>query len=81
MNEGAGNSPVSVAFTWILDNVRTARKTDFSPDVTFLKGDKLAILAKQRGDKDPSQVKMIMTFFVTAANETNNIEDWSGNIS
>ena len=81
VNEGNGNSPSPTVFTWILDDVRTARKTDFSPDVTFSKGDKIAIFAKQRGDKDPAQVKMIMTLFVTAADETNNIEDWSGTIS
>ncbi len=81
VDEGDGRSPSPTVFTWILDNVRTARKTDFSPDVTFSKGDKIAIFAKQRGNTDPSQVKMIMTFFVTAADETNNVENWSDDIS
>ena len=60
VNEGAGNSPYSTLFTWVIDNARTARKTDFASEVTFTKGDKIAIFAKQRGDTDPSQVKVTM---------------------
>jgi len=81
VDEGDGKSPSPVVFEWIIDNARVARKTDFSPDVTFSKGDKIAIKARQRGNTDPSQVKVILYLTITAADETNNIENYSGNIS
>ncbi len=81
VDEGQGNSPSPTVFSWIIDNARVARKTDFSPDVTFAKGDKIAIFAKQRGGTDPSQVKVMLYLTVTAADESNNIENYSGDIS
>lgn len=81
VDEGDGKSPSPVVFTWVLDNARTARKTDFASEVLFSKGDKIAIYAKQRGNTDPSQVKVTMYMRVTTADETNNIENWSGNLS
>ena len=82
VSESDGNSPSTLVYTWSLDTVRTARKTNFSPDVTFSQGDKLAIFARKiTTNTRPSDVTMTMHFLITASAESESVDDWTGDIS
>jgi len=87
--EGDGDSPSELMFTWQINSARTARRTTFgSPAIFFSKGDKVAVFAATPGGggspssvTDPSQMRMLIQFLVTNSDQTENQEDWSGNIS
>jgi len=48
--DGSGNSPVLMDFDWLLDavGVRTARKTNFTTDIIFDAGDKIAVFIRSK---------------------------------
>jgi len=82
VSESDGNSPSTLIYTWSLDTVRTARKTNFSPDVTFSQGDKLAVFARKiTNETRPSDVTMTMHLLITAGGESESVDDWTGDIS
>lgn len=82
VSETDGRSPSPTIITWTIDNARTARRNDFgSPQITFSKGDKIAVFAEQRGNTDPSQVKMTMHLLVLEDDLTTHISNWNGDIS
>ena len=80
--ENVGASPITLEFTWDLDDARVARKTSFSPAfAVFAKGDKIAVFARSVvGGVDPSNVRIIMHFIVIAFDETENIENYLDHI-
>ena len=79
--EGGGPGPSVLKYTWILDNIRTARKSNFISPITFLQGDMVAVFAKERGDdQEPCDVRLVAHFIITASNETESLDDWTGDI-
>ena len=78
-NEGAGRT-ASKIFTWALRDTRIARKTNFSPDITFSPGDKVGIYLKDRG-LDVYKVTIVMFFSITLMEESEHTENYSGNFS
>lgn len=80
--EGGGAGPSILKYTWILDNVRTARKSNFVSPVTFSQGDMVAVFAKKRGaQQDPKNVKLVAHFIVTVDNQSESLNDWTGDIT
>ena len=78
--EGNGSGPAVLVDTWVLRNVRTARKTNFLSDIVFSAGDKVVVFVRDRGI-DPDNVVFKIYLQVTDEVVGENIESWSGNIS
>lgn len=78
--EGSGSGPSTLKFTWSLTNTRTARKSNFPSDITFSAGDKVAVFTNDIG-VNPDNVRIAMYLQITNFEESENSEQWSGNIS
>ena len=74
---GSNNTPV---FTWQLRNARTAQKSNFSSDILFSPGDKVAVYARDAGT-DPDNVIFTLHFQITDFTTSETTEKWSSNIS
>jgi hypothetical protein len=72
--EGDGSSPKTLDFTWDLDDVRVARKTNFSPSVAFDAGDKIAVFFRDTG-KDPHDAVLTLFFCITDDLTSESTED------
>jgi len=68
----------SMVYEWELSNVRVARKSNISPDLTFDPGDKVAVYLDDEG-KNPSNAVVIMYLQVTEDTSEESSEDFSGN--
>jgi hypothetical protein len=79
--DGDGNSPLTKALEWQLRNVRVAYKTDFSPDILFDAGDKVAIFMSDQGS-NPHDPVIVLHFQVTTdATTGSGSEDYSNGFS
>ena len=78
--ENDGNSPLTKIFQWEIRNCRTARKTNFSPDVILEPGDKLAIFVSDKGT-DSKDIVITTYWQVIENNEEESCENWSGDFS
>lgn len=76
--EDDGSGPLTTMYTWTLNNCRVARKTNFSTDIVFDAGDKVAIFADDIGD-NPEDVTVVLYFVVVGgAIIGEHSEDYSG---
>lgn len=73
VNSGSSNTKI---FTWDLNNVRTAWKTNL-PDLSFSAGDKIAVFLKDSGS-DPGDVIVTLSFQIIVDGSEENNEDFSG---
>lgn len=80
--DGDGNSPVTMEFDWKLDTVgvRTARKTNFSTDVIFDAGDKIAVMFDLKGGTAPENVIVVLYFETLEETFEESSEDFNGNL-
>lgn len=78
-NAGSGSTSI-LKFTWVLLNVRIARKTDLN--ISFNAGDKIGIYFQDSGVEDPISPYVTLHFQIT--NDTvvgTTSENYSGNLS
>jgi len=75
--EGGGISPKTVDFSWTLNNVRVARKTDFTTDIIFDAGDKIAVYVSDIG-KDPAYMVVDLYFSIIEETFSNGLENYTG---
>ncbi|MEM2159603.1 MAG: hypothetical protein QXN55_01460 [Candidatus Nitrosotenuis sp.] len=75
-----GSGTVSTTlFTWALRNTRIARKTNFTPSLTFNAGDRIAIFAAAVEDQNvPNSVSCILHFMITDDTGGDADINWSG---
>lgn len=76
--EGAAVSPKTLDFSWLLNNTRTARKTNFPTDIIFDAGDKIGVYLADKGS-EPYDVSVVLYFIAIDAVTGENIDNVSGN--
>ena len=74
---GGGNSPKDLKYTWTINNKRTAFKTSFATDVLFNAGEKLGIYFNKT-NKSGQNVNVILYFMVIDDTVADDGENWSG---
>lgn len=79
-NATKGCSPSTKVFTWDLDNVRLAHKSDFASSIVFDQGDKVAIFLKDKGT-NPDYATVTIYLQVTDNTTGNNSENFSCHLS
>jgi hypothetical protein len=75
---GTGNTSTLI-YTWPLRNTRIARKTTFSPKITFSAGDRIALYALAvSGQTNPAAVNCTLHFMITDDAGGDDDTNWTG---
>lgn len=69
-----------VEFVWQLRDCRVARKTNFSPEILFEAGDRVAVYAREAGI-DPDYSVLTMYLQILEDNSEESVRRFSGNLS
>lgn len=76
----ANTNEKEIEFIWALRDCRAARKSNFSPEITFNAGDRVAVYLKDRGS-DPDYPVLTLYLQITSNNNEEVIRGFSGNFS
>lgn len=76
----ANTTQKDVEFVWVLRNARVARRTNFSPDILFEAGDRVAIYARDKGS-NPDYTVVTLYLQILTDNSEEVIRSFSGDLS